>query len=406
LKRQISVRFPGYSTYLLVFFTLFACVKSNEVIPAKEDMFIKFFGGFDAEQGYGARQTSDGGFICIGSTSSRGAGAMDVYLLKTDMYGNKLWEKTFGTGGNDQGKAIEELPDGGYILLAELTNTAGYTHTALIRTDNKGDKLWEKIYANTGEHQQAHSLKLTLDGGMLLLGNVLLNDGSSAMQLIKTDSEGTKQWGKLHDVAGLKDDVGAVQQTKEGNLIWCGADYRTKTGSTGSDMRVVLTNEQGIVLWDKSYGKENKEEGRDIQMTDKGYIVVGTSFSTVNKDSDVYVVSLFDDGTVRWSRNYELMPGSGLNDHGESIYPTKDGGYIIAGSSERAEGGSDIFLLKINARGEEQWKKSFGGRLADIGKVVRPTADGGYMVFGTITFENNNMLCLIKTDAKGELVNK
>jgi hypothetical protein len=63
-------------------------------------------------------------------------------------------------------------------------------------------------------------------------------------------------------------------------------------------------------------------------------------------------------------------------------------------------------LLRVDSKGNELWSKTFGGRLSDTGTIVRQTADGGYMVSGTITFENNSMICLIKTNAAGDVAGR
>jgi hypothetical protein len=165
-------------------------------------------------------------------------------------------------------------------------------------------------------------------------------------------------------------------------------------------MRVTLTRPEGYVLWDRNYGRENTETGIDIQLVSGGFIVVGTTYNVNTGNTDVYVVCLFEDGTERWSTTY----GGLKNEEGRSISPTSDGGFIITGSTEsEGEGGKDVYLLKIDRKGKEEWFKTFGGRLDDTGTIVRQTTDGGYMIAGTVTFENNSMICLIKTDHKGEL---
>ncbi|QHT68894.1 PQQ-like beta-propeller repeat protein [Rhodocytophaga rosea] len=396
--------FVKNSLYLICCVLLYACKTDQDARPDQSGLFIKFFGGFDTEEVYAAEQTPDGGFISIGTTTSFGNGSTDMYVFRTDENGNKIWHKTFGDTGKDKGKDLEVLPDGEYVFLGHSTQKDGFSDLNLLKTDKDGNELWSKTFGRSDRNEEAYSLKKTPDGGFLLIGNSIGADESTDMYIVKTTADGTKEWERNYGLTNLKDDVGSVQITNSGNLVWCGSEYRNRTGNTSgsSDMRVTLTKPEGYVLWDRNYGRENTETGIDIQLVSGGFIVVGTTntVNTANANTDVYVVCLFEDGTEWWSNTY----GGEKNEEGRSISPTSDGGFIITGSTEsEGAGQKDVYLLKVNRRGEKEWSKTFGGRLDDTGTIVRQTIDGGYLVAGTVTFENNSMMCLIKTDHKGEI---
>jgi hypothetical protein len=109
-----------------------------------------------------------------------------------------------------------------------------------------------------------------------------------------------------------------------------------------------------------------------------------------------------------WFKTYG---GSGF-DIGTSIQPTNDGGYIVLGSTSSYGAGSrDLYLFKINSSGDLQWYKTYGGAGLDIGKTVRNTSDGGYIILGTMEFgidpsNKDNIIGLIKVDENGDVVNK
>ena len=97
--------------------------------------------------------------------------------------------------------------------------------------------------------------------------------------------------------------------------------------------------------------------------------------------------------------------GGVLDDEGTSVAVTKDGGFIITGYSQiDNKDNADIILIKTNSEGVEQWRKTFGGEKNDYGVLVKQLADGGYVILGTTRFDNNDMMCLIRTNAQGEIL--
>jgi hypothetical protein len=121
--------------------------------------FEKTYGGAGYDKAFSAQETSDGGFIVAGFTSSFGAGEYDVYLIKTDSLGDTLWTRTYGDSTSNHGYSVQQTSDGGYIIAGETydLNTDRYD-VYLVKTDSLGDTLWTKIYGGT-ENDAARSVK-------------------------------------------------------------------------------------------------------------------------------------------------------------------------------------------------------------------------------------------------------
>ena len=149
----------------------------------------KFFGGDDADRGYAAQQTTDGGYILTGYTGSFGAGLYDMLLIKTDPSGNAEWTKTFGGTGRDYGNSVQQMSDGGFIVLGyTLSFGAGGDDFYLVKTDANGNEEWFTTYGGSAS-DVGFFVRQTNDGGLILTGHTLsFGSGVHDVWLIKTDN--------------------------------------------------------------------------------------------------------------------------------------------------------------------------------------------------------------------------
>ncbi|MBN1482839.1 hypothetical protein EH223_13060 [candidate division KSB1 bacterium] len=110
------------------------------------------------DQGLAVQQTSDGGYIVTGGTKSYSAGNWDVFLLKTDANGDSLWIKTNGGANRDGSWAVFQTADGGYFITASTESYgAGASDIWLLRTDADCDTLWTKTYGGAGHEPSGHT---------------------------------------------------------------------------------------------------------------------------------------------------------------------------------------------------------------------------------------------------------
>ncbi|MEO8151373.1 MAG: T9SS type A sorting domain-containing protein [Bacteroidia bacterium] len=312
----------------------------TDVCLIKTDMYgdtvwVKTFGGSDDDVGFTVQQTTDSGYIVSGYTSSFGAGNRDIYLIKTDANGNLLWSKTYGGAGMDNGYDVQQTFDGNFVI----TGYYGYVYF-LLKVNSIGNVVWEKTFTGGG----GKSIKQTTDGGFIITGDYL-----GQIFLTKTDSGGNMIWTKSLGGANYDDRGNSVDQTTDGGYIIGGYshyDFQTSKYFT----YLIKTNANGDTLWTKSFG-----------------------------DATIGI----DDG-----RCY-------------SIKQTIDGGYVIAGQVI-GQFLDDVYLLKIDSTGNVQWSKSIGGAIFETGYSVVQTSDSGFIIAGsTNSFASGNHLYLIKTDANG-----
>jgi hypothetical protein len=367
---------------------------------------IETFGRSNSDTCNSIEQTTDGGYILTGTTKSYGAGSGDVWLIKTDSSGNELWNKTFGGSSYDEGESINETNDGGFIITGwTYSYTAGENDIWLVKTDSFGNEMWNKTFGGNSS-DYGYSGKQTTDGGYIVLGITRDYDlGPYNATLIKTDSAGNIFWNKTFTWNITNSDHGySVQQTLDGGYIFTGY---TEFQSAEMDLWLVKTDSSGNEMWNKAFGGViYYDQGHSVQQTsDGGYIITGNTKSYGAGLIDVWLIKTDSFGNETWNKTF----GGGSSDSGYSVQQTSDGGYVIAGMtySYGAGGGeNDVWIIKTDSSGNEQWNKTFGGINSDSGESVQQTSDGGYIVTGkTKSYGAGNFdIWLIKTNKTGHLL--
>ena len=153
--------------------------------------WAKKIGGINKDYGYSVKQTTDGGYIFVGTTNSFLNGDDDIYLIKTDSYGDTLWTKSYGGSSQEVGTSVQQTFDNGYIVAGYTYSFGAGSHDVfLFKTDANGNLLWSKTYGGPYSDMGISVLQ-TSDQGYVIAGNTdSYSPGSYDVYLIKTDSNG------------------------------------------------------------------------------------------------------------------------------------------------------------------------------------------------------------------------
>jgi hypothetical protein len=361
--------------------------------------FDKVFGGTNSESSYKVDICNDGGYITAGYTRSSGPGFANMHLIRTSKYGEMLWEFIDGGDMLDHAYSIVATKNGAFVAVGVTTSFgAGQEDIMVVKVDSSGNKLWRKTFGGP-QAEVGWDISETSDGGYIVTGSTN-NFGAQLFDafLLKLDKDGNQQWMKTYG-GSLFDGGYCVRQTPDGGYAMLG---QTLSHGKKGLFYFVKTDSSGNVIWEKTYGGEEEEEGRYFSLTDDGgYILIGKTQSKGAGDEDYYVIKIDENGLVQWDATY----GGDKKDSGKSIEPISDGGYIITGSSRSFNWNTPrIWILKIDNNGVKIWEKNFGGWDHDHGHHILPTDDAGFIATGHYNRDiaKAEDSYLLKLDSKGD----
>ena len=383
----------------------------------------KCYGGSALDVTRHIDQTSDGGFIFTGfTTSSNGDvfgfhGSFDAWLVKVDGTGEIQWQRSLGGSADDRGNAVQQTLDGGYILAGytdsnngDVSGVHGEQDMWVVKLDSVGEIQWQKCLGGTAA-EMAFSIDQTADGGYVAAGYAESNNGDVSgihgdadVWIVKLNGNGEIEWQKC--LGGWGGDYSQhIEQTTDGGFLVVGYTFSNSADVSGNhgeeDIWVLKLNINGDIEWQKCLGGTDAERGISGQQTnDGGYIVAGRASSNDgdvignNGSGDMWAVKLDAGGALQWQK---CMGGSS-NDWGNSVVQTVDGGFIVAGHSSSNEGdvsgnhgGSDMWAVKLNGNGDLQWQKCMGGTEAEQSHALDLTMDGGVIVAGFTSSNNGDV---------------
>lgn len=392
---------------------LFSCDSELLVVPDGNQVFIKFFGTLDNDEGAKIAELKGTGYLLLGTTAKTGIIAGErvtskALLIMTDYMGEIVWEREIGGNSNYKAGAITVSENDEIFISGTLTEENGLnTNIFLAQISNAGEQLWLKEYENPGISTSAVEMAYTSDNAIVIIGNTNesigdeIDTGTQDFYVLKADLTGEVIWERTYGFEEGKTDYGnALVETDNGDFIWIGTTQKDNISTPGlnSDMRVVRSNQLGNLIWDFLFGGEGNDFGNKVITQNNEYLMVGAKGSTFSNNGDIFLVKINNNGEEIWNKVY----GGEADENAFDIIATNDNGYIIAGYTfSYGNGKSDIFLVKTDINGNMEWESAIGGQGDDEAKSIIQTADGGYLVVGTIQFENNTMISLIKTNTFG-----
>jgi len=300
------------------------------------------------------------------SSASKQNNGYDFHLVKLNQQGEEVWEKYFSGQNHDFLSATVSTQEGGFLLagtsysgkgLDKKDDSKGGSDIWLIRINEFGDELWQQTLG-TAQDEEARSVIQTADLGFMVAGNVQNSSngfGSKDVIVSRLDKNGKVVSEMILGGKGL-DEVEKMIPTPDGGAL---VGIYSRSGLT-------YMNDKRSLINDVKKGKNPSESKIDHQLS-----IITHPKSTENYgEGDYWIVKLNKEGKVEWEKNF----GGKGDDHVRTMAFTSSG-YIVGGESrsERSgnktvgiEEGTDLWLISLNTKGDEQWQKSYNFKNRDI----------------------------------------
>lgn len=259
-----------------------------------DTLWTRTYGTEYDDDGYSIVRTHDGGYAIVGETTSYIQDSIinkDVYLIRVNSTGDTLWTKTFGGDSTDVGYTLQQTPDSGFIIggyTSSFGTSAEDFDLYLIKTNLHGDTLWTKTFGSA-EWDIIRAIALTNDNGYIATG-VIGTENSHNVYIIRFDEKGDTLWTRSFGDYS-KDNGHSIQPTNDGGFIICGS---TRSYSVGeADVYLIRITGDGDTLWTKAIGDTFWDFGNIAKQTfNGGYIVAGFTFSYGAGGYDAYLIRL------------------------------------------------------------------------------------------------------------------
>lgn len=348
---------------------------------------------------------ADGGYIFTGYTKSVGAGGEDVWLVKTDKYGNVVWQKTIGGTKNDAANSVVPTADGGYIIAGyTYSKGAGQSDVWVIKTNSKGNPEWENTYGGI-EADQAVAVLPSPDGGYMVAayhfkerkGNELYTSMSNsivkpttgdttpppasryqAIWLLKLNHDGLLQWNETYEASDQNTPTAMVAMPDGGILIV----GNTLTKDRSSEGLVIKVKSDGSKQWQKTIGTTAWDALQTAALDAEGNIVLGGTQFVSRNNGDAWLLKITQQGDILWQHTY----GSRENETIQTLTTTANN-HIAAGiniSSPQAQ--PDLWMFsRFNAQGVMQESEIIGSTVVQQIRAIQEAPNNGFVMIGVPT---------------------
>ena len=355
---------------------------------------------------------TDGFIYTLGSTASidgdvqLNRGSLDLWLTKQDSAGNLIWQRTYGGSNIDIGTGLVQIPGGGFILAGysssnngDVSGNHGNFDAWILKIDVNGNIIWQKTIGGS-QVDLCYTIQALQDGNYVFGGGTYSNDGDVSghhgdqdFWIVKINTSGAILWHRSLGGTGL-DVCYDIIETNSGQIIACGSTNSTDGNVSGNhgnyDFWINRISSNGTVISSNCYGGTQQESAQSMSLCSGNRIAVAGYSKSSNGDvtsnsgyNDYWFCLIDSNGIIEREKSYG---GSGT-DVAYSVINTLDGGFLLSGGTTSTDfdvknnhGAEDVWLVKTDSILNLEWSKTYGGSGNERPSCSMENDDGGYII--------------------------
>ncbi len=303
--------------------------------PAGDIIWSKNYGGEGNENANAVVRNPDGGFTAAGYQTAAGSSNQNLYVFRTDLNGNLLWEKNFGSTGIENAVAVVATSDGGFLIAGSTTGFgAGKADAYLVKLNASGNPLWGQVYGNAYDNYPSDIVELA-GGDFLVVGktkpsdNQPWNDSENDAWIFRIRSDGSLVYDR--SFGGMKADVlSCVRMVDKKSAIAAGYTSSAVAGKTLAYL-VKFNMATGDTLWTKAFGVTGTEKVNSMDLTSgRNVLLTGSFGDSYTNTQSVFLTLASTTGEITRTMTVS-RPGANIS--GNCGIASTEGGYVITGET-------------------------------------------------------------------------
>ncbi len=320
----------------------------------------------------------------FGKTGAKESSLLNLSSEKTILSDEPdfAWQLKVSDSLAQGGNSVHLCSDGNYIVIGYTWDQAGGDPDMLVmKISQLGDLLWSGTFGGAG-FEYGKGFCETADSYLIIGYSTSFSNGSRDFYLVKLDKTGNMIWQKTYGGEECDEGIAVIADSAGSYYI---AGTSDSYGSGWEDALLIKTDTSGAVTWENSYGGDRPDFCNSLLFSHDGMPVIGmTTTSFVDVSANPHLYKIDTSGAIKWSRTMNIAPVSGHGfDWMTQVIAAPDSGFYISGYSD-VYSFTSHFLIKTNMSGNQQWYTVVNSSPKyDYGNSLCLTEDGGCLICGT-----------------------